>query len=215
MKWYEKQKQQFEDKLKTNEMSTMNEETPTDSQSDEWKEGEQVMETNESTNEFDNKITSSSNGQDWVSQPIMDDKKRETTTIQAQTTFRGDIETNDNIAIYGTLIGNISCEADIIIYGSVQGNISCHNAIFKEATIEGDIECSNSLELSEKSILRGNVKAINLENGGQIKGDVAIEETAHFLSASAIVGNITALEIQVDRGCIIQGNISITESIHI
>lgn len=214
MKWYEKQKQLYEDKMKNDEPVNKETGTPSDSQSEEWKEDEKRMETEDVKDKVEEMVASSGYGQDRVSQPYTEDAKREITKIQSKTTLRGNIETSDDVVIYGTLIGDILCEGDIFIYGTVQGNISCHNATFKEAKVEGDIECSSSLELSEKSILHGNVKVINMENGGQIKGDVIVEETAHFLNASAIIGNITALEIQVDRGCIIQGSISITEKIN-
>lgn len=143
-------------------------------------------------------------------EPIV--KKREQTTINKNTTVHGDIETQDDVVVYGTLVGDLICEGDLMVYGSIQGTITCHHASLQLAKVEGNMTCSGSLELSQDSMLHGDVKAINLQTSGTIKGQIIVEETAQFLSSATTIGDITAFEIQVDKGSVIQGRLSITET---
>lgn len=141
--------------------------------------------------------------------------EKEVTIIHKLTKFQGNIETQDDLVIYGSLTGDILSEGDVKVYGEVSGNISCHTACLYEASIAGDINCSSAMEITQNSVVHGNINAINLTCGGHIKGDIAVEELIHLQQTGAVLGNITALEIEIDRGAIVQGMVHITEEIEI
>jgi cytoskeletal protein CcmA (bactofilin family) len=53
--------------------------------------------------------------------------------LGADTTVKGDIESNGDFRIDGTLIGSISSKGKVVVgsTGNVEGEIKCQNAFFK------------------------------------------------------------------------------------
>lgn len=140
--------------------------------------------------------------------------EHEATTISKGTVLHGNIESEGDLIIHGHVKGDIICNSNLSVYGTVEGIINCNNAYFDQAIIVGDVGCSGNLELTQSSTVDGNVEAYELLNGGRIKGDAMISEHVRFTSTSAIVGNVSANDIQVDRGAVIQGKVTIRQEVY-
>lgn len=206
MKWYEKQKETFKQKNDIqNHLESDNSLT---------KEGKDTVQTEALAKPLETVLINKeivNYQEDKAKKPI----SQETSIIHKNTTLHGDIETDDNVMIYGTLAGDIICRQDITITGNVTGNIDCLNATLNGASIEGNIRCENRITISENTIIHGNLDAQSMECSGHIKGDTKIADTILFTEHAAIIGNITTKEISIDQGAIIQGNITITKDIQI
>ena len=94
-----------------------------------------------------------------------------TSLIGAGTTMKGDITSNGDLRIDGTLVGNIHCSAKVVIGagGVVQGDINGQQADIM-GKVTGTINVKDLLQLKGGSILNGNIKAAKLQ----------IEPTANF-----------------------------------
>lgn len=150
-----------------------------------------------------------------VNIPAMEEMDQsEATTISKGTNLIGNIETDDDLIIRGHIKGDIICNGNLSVYGVVEGTINCANAYFDEAIIVGDIGCSGNLQLTATSTIDGNVEAFEVMNGGRIKGNAVVAQSIHFLSTSAIVGDISANDIDIERGAVIQGNINIRQEVY-
>lgn len=140
--------------------------------------------------------------------------EQDATTISKGTVLHGNIESEGDLIIHGHVKGDIICNSNLSVYGTVEGIINCNNAYFDQAIIIGDVGCSGNLELTDSSTVDGNVEAYELLNGGRIKGDAMVSEHVRFTSTSAIVGNVSANAIQVDRGAVIQGKVTIRQEVY-
>jgi len=140
--------------------------------------------------------------------------EEDATTISKSTSIIGNIETDGDLIIKGHVKGDILCNASLSVYGVVEGTISCNNAYLDNAMVIGDIGCSGNMQVTQSSTVNGNVEAYELLNGGRIKGNAAVTQSIRFLATSAIVGNISANDIQVERGAIIQGNVTIRQEVY-
>ncbi|MEQ1554854.1 MAG: polymer-forming cytoskeletal protein [Ferruginibacter sp.] len=107
-----------------------------------------------------------------------------TTIIGASTTIIGNIETNDDIRIDGTLIGNLVANAKIIIgiNGKVEGNIDGNNAEIM-GKVTGTIKISELLNIHGKANVTGDLHAGNLQ----------IAATASFNGNCKMGANVIAL----------------------
>ncbi len=89
------------------------------------------------------------------------------------TKITGDIVSESNIRIDGTVDGNVSSSAKIVIgeNGSVTGNISCIDADI-EGTLHGDAEINGVLILREKATIHGDINTfrIHIEEGATFNG---------------------------------------------
>ena len=94
-----------------------------------------------------------------------------TTLIGAGTTLKGDISSNNDLRIDGTVIGNVSSTAKIVIgaSGNVEGDISGNQADIV-GKVSGNIKTKDLLQLRGDCTVNGNVHA----------GKLQIEPTAIF-----------------------------------
>ena len=87
-----------------------------------------------------------------------------TTLIGAGTTLKGDISSNSDLRIDGTVIGNIQSTAKVVIgaNGVVEGDITGNQAdIIGKVT--GNIKAKDLLQLRGDSIVTGNLYAEKLQ----------------------------------------------------
>ena len=91
--------------------------------------------------------------------------------IASGTTLKGDITSNGDIRIDGSLQGNIHCTAKVVIgaNGSVEGDISGHTADIM-GKVTGTIKVKDLLQLKGGSQVNGNLHA----------GKLQIEPSANF-----------------------------------
>ena len=94
-----------------------------------------------------------------------------TTLISAGTTLKGDISSNSDLRIDGTIIGNVSSTAKIVIgaSGNIEGDISGNQADIV-GKVSGNIKTKDLVQLRGDCIVNGNVHA----------GKLQIEPTAVF-----------------------------------
>src|SRR5579863_9799729 len=99
--------------------------------------------------------------------------------IKAGTHIEGEIKSNGDMRIDGTLKGNIETQGKLVIgpTGQIDGEISCQNAEI-HGTINGKITVNELLSLKATSKVLGDV----------VVGKLAIEPGAQF-SGSCVMGN--------------------------
>ncbi|NOT50813.1 MAG: polymer-forming cytoskeletal protein [Chitinophagaceae bacterium] len=87
-----------------------------------------------------------------------------TTLISAGTTLKGDISSNGDLRIDGTIIGNIHSSAKIVIgsNGVVEGDISGNQADIV-GKVSGNIRAKELLQLRGESVVTGNLYAGKLQ----------------------------------------------------
>lgn len=94
-----------------------------------------------------------------------------TTLISAGTTLKGDISSNSDLRIDGTIIGNVTCSSKIVIgaSGTVEGDITGNQADIV-GKVSGNIKTKDLLQLRGDCVVKGNVHA----------GKLQVEPTAIF-----------------------------------
>ena len=94
-----------------------------------------------------------------------------TSLIGAGTSMKGDITSNGDLRIDGSLVGNIHCSAKVVIgaNGVVQGDINGQQADIM-GKVTGTIKVKDLLMLKGGSIVNGNIQSAKLQ----------IEPTANF-----------------------------------
>jgi len=106
-----------------------------------------------------------------------------TTLISAGTTLKGDISSNSDLRIDGTIIGNISSNAKIVIgaSGIIEGDITGNQADIV-GKVSGNIKTKDLLQLRGECVVNGNVYA----------GKLQVEPTATF-NGQCHMGNVVEM----------------------
>jgi cytoskeletal protein CcmA (bactofilin family) len=116
-----------------------------------------------------------------------------TTLISAGTTLKGDISSNADLRIDGTIVGNINSSAKIVIgsSGVVEGDIFGNNADIV-GKISGNIHVKELLQLRGDCLVNGNIYAGKLQvepsatfNGQCHMGANIVDMTTNELAAAA------------------------------
>jgi cytoskeletal protein CcmA (bactofilin family) len=107
-----------------------------------------------------------------------------TTLISSGTTLKGDISSNSDLRIDGTIIGNINSSAKIIIgaSGVVEGDINGNQADVV-GKVSGNIRAKELLQLRGESVVEGNLYA----------GKLQIEPSATFNGQCHMGGNVVGM----------------------
>ena len=105
--------------------------------------------------------------------------------IGSGTTIVGDITSNSDVRIDGTLKGNITITGKLVIgtSGKIEGNIQCQNAD-AEGEVHGNITVTELLALKASAKVMGDI----------ITGKISIEPNATFTGTckmGAVVKNIS------------------------
>ncbi|TBR19375.1 MAG: polymer-forming cytoskeletal protein [Chitinophagaceae bacterium] len=92
------------------------------------------------------------------------EKPTGTTIIGAGTTLKGDITSNEDLRIDGSIIGNVNSNAKIVIgtNGSVEGDIFGNNADVI-GKVSGNIRIKELLQLRGDCVVNGNIFAGKLQ----------------------------------------------------
>lgn len=107
-----------------------------------------------------------------------------TTLISSGTTIKGDISSNSDIRIDGTIIGNINSTAKIVVgsSGVVEGDINGNHAdIVGKAS--GTIKVKELLQLRGDCVVNGNIYA----------GKLQVEPTATFNGQCHMGANVVGM----------------------
>lgn len=111
-----------------------------------------------------------------------------TTIIGNGTSIQGDISSNGDIRIDGTLNGNISTKSKLIVgtEGVIKGDISCQDADIL-GNVSGDFRVNGLLQLRGQCLVNGNLYAGRLE----------VEPTATFNGSCHMGANVVELNSEM------------------
>jgi cytoskeletal protein CcmA (bactofilin family) len=93
--------------------------------------------------------------------------------IGAGTTIEGDVKSNGDIRIDGTVIGTVTSKAKVVIgsTGNIEGDINCQNADIS-GTVKGKTNVSDMLFLKSSARITGDIISSKLvvESGASFTG---------------------------------------------
>ncbi|NCA97897.1 MAG: polymer-forming cytoskeletal protein [Clostridia bacterium] len=134
------------------------------------------------------------------------------TVITIGTVIKGDLASQSDLDVQGTIIGNVKSEGLIRVTGKVEGDIACENLELDSADIKGQITVSKHLVVRGATMVVGNLLGEQMEINGKIKGNISVNATLHLQSKSSVLGDIHASTIQIDAGAKVFGHLNITSS---
>lgn len=119
------------------------------------------------------------------------------TLVSAGTTLKGDISSNSDLRIDGTIVGNVNSASKIVIgaNGSVEGNITGNQADIV-GKVTGNIKTKDLLQLRGDCVVKGNLYAGKLQveptavfNGQCHMGPAAAASSGNANTAAAVSAN--------------------------
>lgn len=100
-----------------------------------------------------------------------------------------------------------SKEAETVIGPSVmvKGNLNSTGNIIIEGILKGGIKTAGEVFVGDKAQITADVEAKTARIGGEIRGNLKIEETLYISSTAKIFGDIECVSLAVELGAVING----------
>ncbi|MCR5108046.1 MAG: polymer-forming cytoskeletal protein [Lachnospiraceae bacterium] len=130
---------------------------------------------------------------------------RETGVIISGMSITGDVISDGNLDVMGSIKGNIKLDGKLKVSGSIEGNSDVEELFAEAAKITGDIKSVGTVKVGAGTVIRGNVTATSGVFAGAVKGDIDITGPVVLDSTAIIMGNIKSKTIQINNGAIIEG----------
>lgn len=127
------------------------------------------------------------------------------TYITKSTSIKGDVTSDGDVDVIGTVVGNVKCEGKLVVGGTITGNVTAGEMYANAAKIEGETRITDSVKIGVGSIIVGNVYAGSAVIAGAIKGDIDVQGPVIVDSTAVIMGNIKSRSVQINNGAVIEG----------
>ena len=146
-----------------------------------------------------------------VAKTVATNVKREEAVIPAGMVITGNVTTESNIRILGSVVGDVVCEGDILLYGKIEGNVSVQNITIQGGSMKGDVTVKADAKLEDDSTLNGNLTAVNVYSNAKSQGQIVASGTVELQNQAYVNGDITAATFSVTSGAKIKGAVTINE----
>ncbi len=139
-------------------------------------------------------------------------KSKFETVVAKNTLIKGTIYSDDGIEVSGKVIGDIECKDDLLVTGRIKGITSSQNAELLDAVIDGALSCTGELFVNNNSWVVGNLKSLDAQINGKIKGNINTRDTLLVGNDAVVMGDISTSELEVKKGAFVNGNVSMYQA---
>ncbi len=130
---------------------------------------------------------------------------KETGLIINNMSVTGDIISEGNLEIMGSVKGNIKLDGKLKVSGQIEGNSDVEEVFADNAKITGDLRATGAVKIGHGSVVKGNINASSGVIAGAVKGDIDIMGPVILDSTAIIMGNIKSRTLQINNGAVIEG----------
>ena len=127
------------------------------------------------------------------------------TIITKSTIIAGNISTEDDLIIEGSVCGDVDCKGKLTISGEVSGNAIAKAISINTSKFEGDVRSDGRIEIKEGTVIIGNIYGDEALISGAVKGEIVVANGARLEKSAIVKGNIKAKSVQIDNGAVLQG----------
>ncbi|MBQ4378284.1 MAG: polymer-forming cytoskeletal protein [Treponema sp.] len=104
------------------------------------------------------------------------------------------------------LTDDISINTIIGLGSAVSGDVHANGFIRVDGDIDGNLESTGNIIIGDKARINGNINALSIVIGGIVLGDVYAPNGIKLLSTSAVIGNITTRNLEIEENVIFHGH---------
>jgi len=110
---------------------------------------------------------------------------------------------------------NLQKEAETVIGPSVmvKGNLNSNGNIVIEGILKGGVKTAGDVFIGNKAQITADLEAKTAHIGGEIRGNVKIEESLYISSTAKIYGDVVCASLAVEQGAMINGRFSMGKDI--
>lgn len=141
--------------------------------------------------------------------PVTSEEIASTTMISKGTVIKGDIISDGDIELCGSLNGNVKTKGNLRVSGGLIGDASAKEMTFLTSEVRGNMTCATEVTIDDASVVYGNVQADSIVLNGKIRGNIKVKKGAILQDSAVLWGNLEAGSISIDQGAKLEGEVKI------
>lgn len=127
------------------------------------------------------------------------------TVIAKGTKIVGSIISDSSLQVNGIVTGDVECLGTLSVNGLVEGNSTASDIYAANSRIEGNLTSKGTVNLSEGTVVIGNIEASSAVIAGAVKGQMNVNGPVVLDSTAIVKGDIKAKSVQINNGAVIDG----------
>ena len=127
------------------------------------------------------------------------------TVIAKGTKIVGSIISETSLQVNGVVIGDVECLGTLSVNGLIEGNSVANDIYAAKSRIEGNLASKGTVNLSEGTVVIGNIEATSAVIAGGVKGQMNVNGPVILDSTAIVKGDIKAKSVQINNGAVIDG----------
>ena len=143
--------------------------------------------------------------------PDFGENMKSATVISQGTVIIGDIKSDSDIEMLGTVTGSISTSGNVKINGKQNGDVQGSTVSLASCTVRGNLSAAEDITVDGDSVIVGDIKCGNLTFDGKLKGNVHVMGNVNCQGNAIIIGDIASTTITVDSGAKLQGKVQVSD----
>ena len=132
------------------------------------------------------------------------------TIISKGTILTGDIKSDGNFEIYGTVTGSINTTGNIKVRGKQVGDMQGANISLSSCMVRGNLTAAEDMSIDSDSIIIGDIKAKRLSIDGKLQGNIYAKTSVTCQSNAIVMGDLTAATVTMENGARLNGKMQIS-----
>ena len=134
------------------------------------------------------------------------------TVIAKGTKIVGSVISESSLQVNGVVIGDVECLGTLSVNGLIEGNPVAADIYAAKSRIEGNLTSKGTVNLSEGTVVIGNVEASSAVVAGAVKGQMNVNGPVVLDSTAIVKGDIKAKSVQINNGAVIDGRWTLSYS---
>ncbi len=130
-----------------------------------------------------------------------------TTTISRKAIITGELKSEANIEIFGSVYGPVLCDTATKVFGRVEGDIKSNALVANGAEIVGNILCENALVIGNNCTIVGDIEGKDITISGKVTGQIKATNCLTLMPSAVILGDMSTNLLEIHMGAALQGSV--------
>lgn len=121
-------------------------------------------------------------------------------------TITGNVDSQDDLTIYGEVNGNVNAREHLHVGGDIFGDVKAGELQVKDAYVEGNIAVEGKADIQQNTVVLGDLSADSVEVYGALQGNIDVKNEALIGETAIVDGDVKSKSVQINTGAVISGH---------
>lgn len=89
---------------------------------------------------------------------------------------------------------------------TLKGELKCDGNLHIGGLVDGQVECAGSVIVSERAVVRADIKARNVSVLGTVEGNIQADKV-EILDGGRVLGDVDVIDLLLDEGGVVRGHV--------